>query len=195
MAGGAVVQAATIILIALGLLFGFSNGFHDAANAVATVVATKSLTPRQAVYSSALFNFLPCLVQSTAVASTIAKIVNTTCLSSNADDVGMRMSEHALPVPMVAGAVFPLSICKRRLKNFSDAALVFSALFAAIFWNFFTWSVSLPSSSSHALIGGLVGAAVGLFGGSCVNWKSVVSVVEAIVLSPLVAICVAYIFM
>jgi len=63
MAPEAAVLAATVILVALGLLFGFSNGFHDAANAVATVIATKSLTPRQAVYSSALFNFLPCLVQ------------------------------------------------------------------------------------------------------------------------------------
>ena len=113
MAAGAVIQAATITLISLGLLFGFSNGFHDAANAVATVIATESLTPRQAVYSSALFNFLPCLVQSTAVASTIAKIVNTTCLSSNADDIGLSISEHVLPVPMLAGATF--SLCMHRL--------------------------------------------------------------------------------
>ena len=106
MAAETVVQAATIILIFLSLLFGFSNGFHDAANAVATVVATKSLTPRQAVFSSALFNFLPCLVQSTAVASTIAKIVDTTCLSSNADNISIPISEHILPVSMVAGSLF-----------------------------------------------------------------------------------------
>jgi PiT family inorganic phosphate transporter len=78
---------------------------------------------------------------------------------------------------------------------FADASAVFAALIAAIIWNFFTWSVSLPSSSSHALIGGLVGAAIGLFGESCVNWKSVVSVIEAIVLSPVVAICVAFVTM
>jgi PiT family inorganic phosphate transporter len=77
----------------------------------------------------------------------------------------------------------------------TNATAVFAALIAAIIWNFFTWSVSLPSSSSHALIGGLVGAAVGLFGISCVDWKSVVSVIEAIVLSPIVAISVAYITM
>ena len=135
MAADAVIQAATIILISLGLLFGFSNGFHDAANAVATVIATKSLTPRQAVYSSALFNFLPCLVQSTAVASTIAKIVNTTCLSSNADDIGLSISEHVLPVPMLAGATF--SLCMHRPKVFADAApqcsLRYSRLSSGIF--------------------------------------------------------------
>ena len=103
MAAEAVVLTATIILVAMCLLFGFSNGFHDAANAVATVIATKSLTPRQAVYSSALFNFLPCLVQSTAVASTIAKIVSTSCLTANAAGLDIPISAHALPLPMVAG--------------------------------------------------------------------------------------------
>ena len=72
---------------------------------------------------------------------------------------------------------------------------MFAALLAAIFWNFFTWSVGLPSSSSHALVGGLIGAAVGLFGSSCVNWKSAASVVQAIFVSPIVAISVAFLSM
>lgn len=205
MAADAVVQAATIILVALCLLFGFSNGFHDAANAVATVIATKSLTPRQAVYSSAVFNFLPCLVQSTAVASTIAKIVSTPCIASNAASLDMNISDHILPLPMIAGddhvasspseSPVQLNSASPNAQLPSNTKTVFAALIAAIIWNFFTWSVSLPSSSSHALIGGLVGAALGLFGVSCVNWKSVVSVVEAIVLSPVVATSVAFITM
>ena len=77
----------------------------------------------------------------------------------------------------------------------SHAVAVFAALLAAIFWNFFTWSVGLPSSSSHALVGGLIGAAVGLFGSSCVNWKSAASVVQAIFVSPIVAISVAFLSM
>lgn len=109
MATEAAVLTATIILVALGLLFGFSNGFHDAANAVATVIATKSLTPRQAVYSSALFNFLPCLVQSTSVASTIAKIVDSTCISTNAANLDIPISNYVLPLPMIAGGSCPLS--------------------------------------------------------------------------------------
>jgi PiT family inorganic phosphate transporter len=190
--------AATIILVAMGLLFGFSNGFHDAANSVATVIATKSLTPRQAIYSSALFNFLPCLVQSTSVASTIAKIVSTSCLSTHAAGLGTPISNYILPLPMIAGDE---SICANShmcliapeiiSRTSSRGASVFTALIAAIFWNFFTWSVGLPSSSSHALVGGLVGSAVGLFGSSCVNWDTVASVVQAIFASPIVAISVA----
>ena len=103
MAPEALVTAATVVLVALGFLFGFSNGFHDAANAVATVIATKSLTPRQAVYSSALFNFLPCLVLNTAVANTIAKIVSTTCVSSTAQGLTIPISDATLPLPMIAG--------------------------------------------------------------------------------------------
>ena len=113
----------TIFLIVLltALVFEYINGFHDAANAIATVVSTKVLTPRQAIALAAFFNLIGALA-GTAVASTIGKgLVDTTY------------------VTMIT---------------------VFAGLFGAIVWNLVTWWIGLPSSSSHALIGGLCGAAL-----------------------------------
>ena len=114
----------TVVLIAIiliALFFEFTNGFHDAANVVATTIATKSLTPFQAIGLAAFFNFLGAFF-GTAVAATISKgLVETNIVT--------------------------------------DIILV-SALLGAISWNFFTWSFGIPSSSSHALIGSLVGAVI-----------------------------------
>ncbi|MBI2497930.1 MAG: inorganic phosphate transporter, partial [Opitutae bacterium] len=121
----------TIFLIVLlaALVFEYINGFHDAANAIATVVSTKVLTPRQAIVLAASFNLIGALM-GTAVASTIGKgLVDTSV------------------VTMVT---------------------IFSALTGAIVWNLVTWWVGLPSSSSHALIGGLCGAALASAGD---NWS------------------------
>jgi PiT family inorganic phosphate transporter len=113
----------TIFLIVLltALIFEYINGFHDAANAIATVVSTKVLTPRQAIALAAFFNLIGALA-GTAVAKTIS-----------------------------GGIVEASSV---------NMLTLFSALFAAILWNLITWWLGLPSSSSHALIGGLVGAAL-----------------------------------
>ncbi len=113
----------TIFLIVLltALVFEYINGFHDAANAIATVVSTKVLTPRQAIALAAVFNLIGALM-GTAVASTIGKgLVDT---------------------------------------NVVTMATIFSGLMGAIIWNLITWWFGLPSSSSHALIGGLCGAAL-----------------------------------
>ncbi len=113
----------TIFLIVLltALVFEYINGFHDAANAIATVVSTKVLTPRQAIFLAAVFNLIGALM-GTAVASTIGKgLVDT---------------------------------------NVVTMVTIFSALTGAIIWNLLTWWFGLPSSSSHALIGGLCGAAL-----------------------------------
>jgi len=139
-------------VVALALLFDFSNGFHDAANSIATVVATRALSPIQAVWFSAVFNFLAYFFIGTAVANTVAKTVKTSYVS----------------VPVI-----------------------FAALLAALVWNYLTWFVGMPSSSSHAIIGGLVGAGLAVGGTSAVTWSSVQKVVYAIVLSPLVAFSVA----
>jgi PiT family inorganic phosphate transporter len=130
------VQAAltfsmTIFLIVLltALVFEYINGFHDAANAIATVVSTKVLTPRQAIALAAVFNLIGALM-GTAVASTIGKgLVDT---------------------------------------NVVTMATIFSGLMGAIIWNLITWWFGLPSSSSHALIGGLCGAALASAGD---NWN------------------------
>src|SRR5712691_11391054 len=111
-----------IITIAFALFFDFMNGFHDAANSIATVVSTRVLKPHWAVIWAAFFNFLAFLVFGLAVAATIGK-----------------------------GIVDPKIV---------DHYVVFGALVGAIAWDAITWYYGIPSSSSHALIGGIAGAAV-----------------------------------
>ena len=111
-----------VLLIVLALAFDFMNGFHDAANSIATVVSTGVLRPQWAVIWAAFFNFVAFLVFGLAVAATIGKGI-----------VNLEIVDHAV---------------------------VFGALIGAIAWNIITWYYGIPSSSSHALIGGIVGAAV-----------------------------------
>ena len=156
------ILVATIVTIALAVLFDFTNGFHDSANSPATVVATRSLSPRVAVLLAAVFNFIPAFVVGTAVANTITKTVQLGDL------------------PTVAAGAVPYGV-----------RLTLAALLGAIFWNFFTWHRGLPSSSSHALIGGLVGAGIAAGGMGAVNWEIMKDIVIAIVASPVVAGVVA----
>jgi len=149
-------MTALIAVVALALLFDFTNGFHDAANSVSTVVATRALPAKAAVWFSAFFNFAAVFVVGTAVANTVAKTV------------------HA---------------------NVTGIAVVFAALFAAIAWNYATWWVGMPSSSSHALIGGLVGAGLAAGGTDAISWPSVTKTLIAIVASPLVAFGIAFLAM
>src|SRR5215210_799108 len=111
-----------IFLVLVALLFDFMNGFHDAANSIATVVSTGVLRPFQAVAWAATFNFIAFFVFETKVAATIGK-----------------------------GIIDP---------GIVDHYVIFGALIGAIVWNLVTWLYGIPSSSSHALIGGLVGAGV-----------------------------------
>ena len=111
-----------IVTIGLALVFDFLNGFHDAANSIATVVSTRVLKPHWAVLWAAFFNFIAFLFFQTKVANTIG-----------------------------TGLIDP---------NIVDVNLIFAALIGAIFWNILTWIYGLPSSSSHALIGGLLGAGI-----------------------------------
>jgi len=145
-----------IAVIALALLFDFTNGFHDAANSVSTVVATRVLPAKWAVWFSAFFNFLAYFFVGTAVANTVAKVVNS---------------------------------------DVSGIAVVFSALIAAIVWNYATWWIGMPSSSSHALIGGLVGAGLSAGGLDAIDWSAVQKTAVAIIASPLVAFTIAFLAM
>jgi len=115
-----------IFIILVALAFDFTNGMHDAANSIATVVSTRVLSPRWAVVWAAFFNFVAFLVFSTGVAKTI----------------GFGMIDASVINPQI----FP--------------QIIFAALLGAIGWNLFTWYHGLPSSSSHALIGGYAGAAI-----------------------------------
>jgi inorganic phosphate transporter, PiT family len=147
---------AIVAVIALALLFDFTNGFHDAANSVATVVATRAMPARWAPWFSAFFNFSAFFVVGTAVANTVAKVVK---------------------------------------HDSEGVAVVFAALIAAITWNYVTWYVGMPSSSSHAIIGGLVGAGLAAGGLAAINWGVVRTAVIAIVASPLVAFTVSFLAM
>ncbi len=136
-----------VMLVMLALAFDFMNGFHDAANSIATVVSTGVLKPGQAVLFAAVFNFIAILVFQLSVAATIGK---------------------GLAQPGVV-----------------DVNVVFGALVGAISWNFITWYYGIPSSSSHALIGGIVGAVISKAGASALVLSSIVKTVVFIFVSPL----------
>lgn len=136
-----------ILLVLLAVVFDFMNGFHDAANSIATVVSTGVLKPGQAVLFAAIFNFIAIFVFQFSVAATIGK-----------------------------GLADPGVI---------DVNIVFGALMGAIIWNFITWYYGIPSSSSHALIGGIVGAVMVKAGASALVFASVMKTVVFIFVSPL----------
>ncbi|MBL8337010.1 MAG: inorganic phosphate transporter [Rhodoferax sp.] len=136
-----------VLLVVLALAFDFMNGFHDAANSIATVVSTGVLRPGQAVLFAAVFNFIAIFVFHLSVAATVGK---------------------GLAQPGVV-----------------DVHVVFGALVGAITWNFITWYYGIPSSSSHALIGGIVGAVIAKAGAAALVASSVLKTVVFIFVSPL----------
>ncbi len=138
---------AVVVLVAMALVFDFLNGFHDAANAIATVVSTGVLKPAQAVVFAAFFNFLAVFVFHLSVAATVGKGIADT------------------------GVV--------------DVHVVFGALIGAICWNFITWYYGIPSSSSHALIGGIVGAVIAKAGTGSLVSAGISKTVLFIFVSPL----------
>ena len=145
-----------VLLIVVALGFDFTNGFHDAANAIATSVSTRALTPRAALALAAVFNLIGSLV-SVKVANTVGGIITAP-------------------------------------QNTHGLVIVFAAVVGAIVWNLVTWYFGLPSSSSHALIGGLVGAAIA--SSATVEWHKVLDkVVIPMVVSPLVGFGATFVFM
>jgi PiT family inorganic phosphate transporter len=152
-----VVTAGLVVVIAIALAFDFFNGFHDAANSIATVVSTRVLTPKMAVLWAAFFNFVAFLVFGTKVATTIATdVVNPEVLT---------------------------------------LAVVFAGLVGAIAWDLLTWWLGLPTSSSHALIGGLAGAAVAHAGWSSLVASGFQKIAVFIVLSPILGLLLSFSFM
>ncbi len=153
------VLGIVIAVVGVALVFAYTNGFHDAANAIATSVSTRALTPRIALAMAAVMNFIGAFLGQ-KVAQTVAEVITFP------DDMLSTDPVHALLVVM-------------------------AGLLGAITWNMITWYFGLPSSSSHALIGGLGGAAIA--GGVGVNWDTVVGkVLIPMVLSPLFAFGVAF---
>ena len=161
MADPSVIFWLAVIAVVIVLFFDFTNGFHDAANIVATIIASRAMTPAQAVVIVAVFEFLGPLLGGTAVANTIGKFITL-------GDVGAILS----------------------------LAILICGLLGAIVWNLATWYFGIPSSSSHALVGGLAGAVVVSVGSDHVLWgfaqladgqlAGIVKVLAALILSPLI---------
>lgn len=148
-----IVIALTVVL---ALAFDFINGFHDTANAIATAVSTKALSPRRAIIMASLMNFIGAIAF-TGVAKTIAKdIVNL----------------DSIP---------------------NGSVVILAALVSAIAWNLITWYFGIPSSSSHALIGSIAGAAIAAAGIYSINFKGFTSIIKSLIFSPILAFVVGYI--
>lgn len=145
-----------LFIILLALVFDYINGFHDAANSIATVVSTRVLTPRQAVAWAAFFNFIAFEILGLNVASTIAK-----------------------------GLVHPEVV---------TMAVIGCGLIAAIIWNLATWWFGIPSSSSHTLVGGIVGAAIAKAGMGAIFMEEVIRIILFIFLAPLIGIVISLVF-
>jgi len=149
--------ATLVLLVALALVFDFLNGFHDAANSIATVVSTGVLRPYQAVIWAAFFNLLAIGIFKLSVAATVGK-----------------------------GIIAP---------DFVDAQVIFGALVGAICWNLITWYYGIPSSSSHALIGGMIGAALTKSGPQALIGAGIAKTTAFIVISPLLGLLLGAVIM
>jgi PiT family inorganic phosphate transporter len=139
-----------VVTFAAALVFDFVNGFHDAANSIATVVTTRVLSPRAAVAWAAFFNFVAAFAFGTGVALTVGK-----------------------------GVVAPESV---------TVPVIFAGLVGAIVWNLITWWMGLPSSSSHALIGGLAGAVIAFKGASLLNMEKLLVIAAFIFIAPVIGL-------
>jgi PiT family inorganic phosphate transporter len=153
-------QALLLVLtIAVALLFDFTNGFHDTANAIGTAVGTRAMPPRVAVAFSAFLNLIGAVVTTQVLHAEVANTVGS--LVAPADGVALSM--------------------------------LVAVLFGAITWNLITWRAGLPSSSSHALIGALIGMGFVAYGLGAIQWTEVYPVFIALLTSPIAGLVVAYI--
>lgn len=146
----------TIAIVIFSLIFDFINGFHDTANAIATAVSTRALTPRTAIFLAAIMNFIGALTF-TGVAGTITKDI-----------------------------VDPF-------KLHNGLVVVLAAILAAIIWNLLTWFYGIPSSSSHALIGSIAGAAIAAHGFGVLHYQGFTKIIIVLIISPIIAFCVGFI--
>jgi PiT family inorganic phosphate transporter len=145
-----------ILTIILGLFFDFINGFHDSANAIATVVATKVLSPIKAVTMAAFFNLVGPLFFGTAIAATMGQgIIDSKIITIN---------------------------------------LIFATLVGAIIWDLITWRFGLPTSSSHALVGGLIGAGIAAAGTGHIIYPGVEKIILFMIISPIIGMIIAFLF-
>ena len=148
-----------VVTVAVALIFDVINGFHDAANSIATVVSTRVLSPRWAVLWAAFFNFVAMFIFAPKVADTIARIVKI--------DAGDSVYVY----------------------------VVLAGLLGAIAWDLITWRLGLPTSSSHALIGGVAGAGLAYQGADIIRWSNIWKTAKFIPLAPLIGLALGFMFM
>lgn len=148
----------TILIVVFALAFDFINGFHDTANAIATSVSTRALSPRVAIVMAAVMNFVGALTF-TGVAKTITKDI-----------------------------VDPFE-----LEN--GSIVILAALISAIIWNLITWYYGIPSSSSHAIIGSIAGAAISAAGFGILHWSGFIKILQALLISPFLALGLGFVMM
>src|ERR1700704_2768924 len=155
--------ATALVIVLIALVFDFTNGFHDAANSIATVVSTRVLSPRYAVIWAAIFNFVAFAIFGTRVAKTIG------------------------------GDLVRIDLIQQNMRLY----VLCCALLGAIIWNLITWYLGLPTSSSHALLGGYAGAGISAFGGYHGLLKTDVwlRTIQFIVLSPLIGMLLGFTLM
>jgi inorganic phosphate transporter, PiT family len=149
-----------VLTITVALLFDFTNGFHDTANAIGTAVGTRAMTPRVAVAFSAVLNLVGAVVTTQLLHAEVANTVGS-----------LVAPAHGVALSMLV-----------------------AVLFGAITWNLITWSAGLPSSSSHALIGALIGMGLVVYGLGAIQWAEVYPVFIALLTSPVAGLVIAYIF-
>ncbi|AFM43172.1 phosphate/sulfate permease [Desulfosporosinus acidiphilus SJ4] len=150
------IGALLVIVVFLALTFDYINGFHDTANAIATSVSTRALSPKHAVVLAAAFNLLGALV-STGVAQTIAKDIVSPTLTTQ--------------------------------------EVIIAGLLSAITWNLLTWYLGIPSSSSHAIVGGIAGAAAAKAGFAVLHWEGLGKIITALIFSPIIGMILGFIIM
>src|SRR6267154_5401592 len=155
--------ALTLLIVLVALVFDFTNGFHDAANSIATVVSTRVLSPRYAVIWAATFNFIAFAVFGTRVAKTIG------------------------------GDLVRIDLIQQNMRLY----VLCAGLLGAIIWNLITWYLGLPTSSSHALVGGYAGAAVASYHGvsGLLKPEGWIKTLIFIVLSPLIGMVLGFFLM
>ncbi len=153
-----------VVVVSLALVFAFSNGFHDAANVVSTIIMTRAISPRRALLLAGLCEFIAPFFLGAAVARTIGEDI-------------IHISVRTPNTLMIS------------------ASFLIAALLGAILWNLITWFFGLPSSSSHALIGGMVGAALVAYGPSKILWGGLFYVVASLVISPLLGMIFGMLFL
>jgi PiT family inorganic phosphate transporter len=152
-----------ILVVGLALFFDYSNGFHDSANVVATIITTGALSPKKALFMAAMGELIGPFLFGTAVAETIGKnIIDVSSFDPKA--------------------------------MFLSISLLIAALIGAIAWNLITWFFGLPSSSSHALVGGMMGAVLAGYGPEKILWKGLLYVVAVLILSPFLGLLFGLLF-